>query len=209
MSHSLDLKRQGDKTHDLRHKGADGSGDRQREQPDAQKIEMCILIGKEGGLHLVAPEELPAPSSERARILIADDESDVAEVIRMVLERAEFVVALARDGIDAWRLVQEQPFAAVILDVDMPGLNGIEVCRRIKTTPRLADLPVLICSGRSDLADAARSAGAIGFIAKGSSLLDLPEKLRRVLPTSDSEKSIANPTEKRVLPTTKEESRQT
>jgi len=77
--------------------------------------------------------------------------------------------------------VQSQPFDIAVLDIDMPGLTGSEVCKRIKATPALAQLPVVLCSGRMDLPEVAKEAGADDFVEKPTGLLQLAGRLKRLL----------------------------
>ena len=143
-------------------------------------LPLGVIVGPEK-LHLVDPQELDQAAPKRACVLAAEDDLDLARLLCAILERAGFNVTHAPDGLAAWRLVQRQPFDLVVLDIDMPGLTGIEVCQRIKATPALAQLPVVLCSGRGDLAELAKRAGADDFVAKPTGLLHLAERLQQLL----------------------------
>jgi diguanylate cyclase (GGDEF)-like protein len=77
-------------------------------------------------------------------------------------------VVQAEDGETALRLLAEQPIDLVLLDVDLPGMSGLEVCARIKADASFADLPILFLSGHHDIDTEARGlqAGAVDYIAK-------------------------------------------
>lgn len=149
---------------------------------EAVNLRLGIVLGEEQKIHLVDSDELDQPAPKRACVLAAEDDLDLARMICAILEHHGFVVTHATNGIDAWRLVQDQSFDLVLLDIDMPGLTGIEVCQRIKSTPRLAHLPVVLCSGRLDLPEAAGQAGANDFVEKPSGLLQLVDRLEKLLP---------------------------
>ena len=84
-------------------------------------------------------------------ILIVDDEPAIADVLSLYLTREGFAVRTAADGIEAWDTIRRWRPAAVVLDVGLPGVDGIEVCRRM----RAADdwTPVLFCTARDDEVD--------------------------------------------------------
>jgi len=102
------------------------------------------------------------------RVLIADDHRLFAEALRAILsadERIE-VVGLAADGEEAVRRADELHPDVVLMDISMPGVDGIEATRRIRTSQ--PDSQVLIVTGsdaRQDV-DAARTAGAAGYVTK-------------------------------------------
>lgn len=86
--------------------------------------------------------------SDAKRILIAEDNAVLGDVIRFNLERSGFSVSLARNGIDALRLVGSQPFDILVTDYEMPGLNGQELCHRVRNELKLEDLNIVMCSAK-------------------------------------------------------------
>lgn len=89
-------------------------------------------------------------SSQAARpeLLVADDNRVIADVIRLNLERAGFGVRVARDGVEAWNLLQSQAFDLMITDYQMPGMTGEELCRKLRNDARLVGLPVILLSAK-------------------------------------------------------------
>ncbi len=75
-------------------------------------------------------------------ILVVDDEPGVLDVARMYLAREGFRVALAADGPAALAAVEREPPDLIILDLMLPGLDGFEVCRRLRRT---SDVPIISC----------------------------------------------------------------
>jgi len=83
----------------------------------------------------------------KKRILVADDDQDVLEVIKAVLEHEGFRVRTARDGEQALKLMRKIAFDAVILDVVMGKKSGIKVLQRMRRTSTLKDVPVMLITG--------------------------------------------------------------
>jgi twitching motility two-component system response regulator PilH len=79
-------------------------------------------------------------------VLVVDDSAVVRELISTELRYRGFDVAVANDGVDAMSVIQKHPPDLVITDVVMPRMNGYELCRWIKSDPRLQNIPVMICS---------------------------------------------------------------
>lgn len=101
------------------------------------------------------------------RILVVDDEATARLLLRAALEGAGFEVSEAKDGEDALRQFRDQPSDMVMLDVEMPGINGYEVCARLRSALG-NELPIVMVTGRDDFAAIERSfaVGATDFIAK-------------------------------------------
>lgn len=88
------------------------------------------------------------------RIVVADDEPHIRHVLALKLEKGGFSVQLAADGQEALDLCRQQPPDLLITDVHMPGLTGIELCRRLREMPATRQLPVIILTARGfDLDD--------------------------------------------------------
>ena len=113
--------------------------------------------------------------SPTMRVLIVDDHRLFAEALRASLvndERID-VVGLAHDGQEAIRLVDELEPDVVIMDIEMPRMDGIEATRRIRESGSTARVLVLTGSDSPLEAGRAREAGACGFVTKGSTTADL------------------------------------
>ena len=85
-----------------------------------------------------------------ARVLIADDEPNIREVISFALERAGFATLTARNGTEALQQVRRSPVDLVILDIGMPEMDGLEVCRQIRKS---SNTPILFLSARDEEID--------------------------------------------------------
>jgi PAS domain S-box-containing protein len=114
----------------------------------------------------VRPVPVAAAAVANARILVVDDEAGVRAIARESLKRAGFVVTTANDGSEALDALGVAAFDAVLLDLTMPRMNGVEALRLIKE--RQPELPVVLTSGYSaqEAADRVSSDSLAGFIQK-------------------------------------------
>jgi two-component system chemotaxis sensor kinase CheA len=105
-----------------------------------------------------------------ARILVVDDSITSRTLEQSVLAAAGYDVTTAVDGAEAWRLIERSAFALVVSDVEMPRLDGIGLCERIRATPRTATLPVILVTSLDEPEHRARGleAGADAYVAKSS-----------------------------------------
>ncbi|CUS04717.2 putative Response regulator receiver protein [Candidatus Promineifilum breve] len=117
------------------------------------------------------------------KVLIVDDEAPLRFMLSKQLNRAGFETTTAGDGETALALAAGAPFDAIVLDVVMPGMDGFEVCRRLKAETLTADVPVLFlsasCSG--EFRRRAFRVGAADFLAKPFEIEELPAYLQAIL----------------------------
>jgi len=119
------------------------------------------------------------PARSGARVLVVDDEPAVAELLRRLLTKEGYEVSVAGDGHAALAAVDQYKPHVVLLDVNMPGPTGIDVCRQIKNTPATRLTPVIMVTGMSqrDKRIESLEAGADDFLGKP---VDTQELLVRV-----------------------------
>lgn len=115
-----------------------------------------------------------------ARVLVVDDEKALASVVASYLERAGYLVTQVHTGPDAVSVAEEVDPEVIVLDLGLPGLDGIEVCRRIRT---FSDCYILILTARGDEVDRliGLSVGADDYITKPFSLRELVARVQTVL----------------------------
>jgi CheY-like chemotaxis protein len=109
------------------------------------------------------------------RVLVIDDDPLILEVLKTVLDLEEFEVDTAEDGEAGLRRLADQRPDVIVCDVMMPGIDGLEVCRRIKGDPGTADLPVVLLTARDRSEDraAGEAAGCDAYLIKPFSPLHL------------------------------------
>ncbi len=116
-------------------------------------------------------------------VLVVDDDSSTLRLLGYMLERGGFQVKMAGDGEDGLAMAYQQPPDLVILDVMMPGLNGYQVCERLRADPRTAHVPIIILTARSQRIDqqTALEAGADLYMSKPVTPDELVEKVNALL----------------------------
>ena len=104
---------------------------------------------------------------KRPVVLAVDDTPENLDVVKGLLT-PKFVVKAAVNGMMALKIVEKQSPDLILLDIRMPGMDGFEVCRRLKENEASADIPVIFLTGESDATSEAEamSAGAAGFVTK-------------------------------------------
>ena len=130
--------------------------------------------------------------AEEKHILVADDEAHIGRIIKIKMEQGPFQVTLAFDGQEAVDILeQEDRIDAVVLDLMMPRLSGLDVLERIRSTEKYKDLPciILTAAGQEEYEREAKKSGATAFLTKPFS----PKKLYALIaeltgvPTEESE----------------------
>jgi CheY-like chemotaxis protein len=118
-----------------------------------------------------------------ARILLVDDVRIFIEFERPFFERAGCVILTAATGPEALRVAREESPHIVLLDYEMPGMNGDEVCRKIKEDPATRHIPVLIVTSHRepDVMERCRNAGCTDFVTKPVTGKELLEKVVKIL----------------------------
>ena len=109
------------------------------------------------------------------RVLVVDDDELTPDILTTILDLEQFDVDVAEDGETALTCVTDRRPDVVVLDVMMPGIDGFEVCRRIKDDPSTADLPVVLLTARDTDDDRRRGheAGCDAYLTKPFSPLSL------------------------------------
>ena len=107
-------------------------------------------------------------SERKELVLIADDDPTIRKVMRAALERDGFRVAVVGDGVGAVRAFIEEPPALVLLDVEMPAMDGFTACAKIRDLQAGKSVPIVMVTGREDIeaVNDAYKAGATDFLAK-------------------------------------------
>ena len=120
-------------------------------------------------------------ASQTASVLVVDDEFALRQALRRSLTASGFAVEEARNGEEAMGTVRQQPFDLVLLDINMPGVGGIEACRRIRSmAPKTAIIMITVRDTENDKVEALE-AGADDYVTKPFLLRELIARARSVL----------------------------
>lgn len=116
-------------------------------------------------------------------ILLVDDEPQTRDLLRLMLKRDGYEVFDAEDGFDALKKVKQHHPDAILLDVMMPELDGIEVCQRIRADEDTAEIPIIMLSARThtEAVEIGIMAGATRYLAKPIGRQDLLRNVSEVL----------------------------
>jgi two-component system chemotaxis sensor kinase CheA len=139
-----------------------------------------LLRGAARAVPVLVVPPIAEPQRPRQRVLVADDSLTTRTMERYILEAAGYEVELAGDGAEALALLQERGCDVLVSDVEMPGLDGIELTERVRAEPSLRDLPVILVTSLDSPTDRERGlqAGADAYIVKTS--FDQDQLLRTI-----------------------------
>ncbi len=117
------------------------------------------------------------------RVLVVEDEPDLGDLISFNLERAGYAVSLARDGIAGLSMARSEPPDLAVLDIMLPGVDGLEVARAIRTDPKTAGIPILMLTAKSQETDqiAGLETGADDYMTKPFSVKLLLARIEALL----------------------------
>ncbi len=121
-------------------------------------------------------------------VLVVDDEPMARDLLRLMLERAGLKVAEASDGFDALEKVKLNPPDIIILDVMMPGMDGITVCKTLRNDHSTAHIPIIMLSAKTQHSSVQEGldAGATRYLSKLVSRKDLIQNIYDVLNAAKS-----------------------
>jgi DNA-binding response OmpR family regulator len=137
------------------------------------------------------------PAAAPPRVLVVDDEPDIAQLIKVTLERSgEATVHVVASGDAALQSVRQAPPDLMILDLNLPAIDGTEVCRLVRARPATATLPIIMLTARTSEADrvSGLDLGADDYITKPFSLRELAARVRAVLRRRTSDRAESGST---------------
>ena len=130
------------------------------------------------------------PDSDPPRILVVDDEEDLLELVRYNLTKEGYVVECVDSGEDALRSARREPPDLIVLDLMLPAVDGLEVCRRLKAESKTREVPIIMLTAKSEESDmiAGLERGADDYIAKPFSPRVLTARVRALLRRKEAQR---------------------
>ncbi|GIW44865.1 MAG: DNA-binding response regulator [Candidatus Binatia bacterium] len=124
-----------------------------------------------------------SPMPQGRRILVVEDDPDILELLRFNLQQEGYAVSTATDGASALEKARRQTPDLVLLDLALPGMSGLEVCRKLREDPVLRAVPLVMVTAKADEADriVGLELGADDYITKPFSVRELLARIRAVL----------------------------
>lgn len=117
----------------------------------------------------------------KKKILVVDDDSGIGEMLKTLLEFYDYNVTVTAKPEDTERLILQKDIDLVMLDMLISGVDGTDICSRLRKSPETQDIPVLMMSALHDAGHKCREAGANDFIAKPFEMEDLVAKIQKIL----------------------------
>lgn len=115
----------------------------------ATVVDVGALIEARQSTLRMSAEQLRSAMQARPRVVVADDSLSVRRALEQLMEDAGYEVAAARDGLEALKMIEERTPVAVLLDLEMPRMNGLEVCQHLRNQSQTRETPVLMITSRA------------------------------------------------------------
>ncbi len=119
--------------------------------------------------------------ADNRAVLVVDDDEAVRELVAIILGEEGYAVRTAASGSEALSVAQQEQPAVVLMDVNMPGLDGLSACCRLRADERLAALPVVLMSSQPIPGDELRRCRADTFLPKPFDITELVDEVDRFL----------------------------
>lgn len=123
----------------------------------------------------------------KERILIVEDESNILELVSYNLEKEGWLVSKAKTGEEGWEKIQGEHPDLILLDLMLPGIDGLEICRRTRHNKTTRDIPIIMLTAKAEEADRVLGleSGADDYVTKPFSPRELVARVRAVLRRAD------------------------
>ena len=115
------------------------------------------------------------------KILIVDDDSSIVEVLKIILEEQGYETFNISEGAYVSEVVGEEKPDLILLDMMLPGISGVNVCKQLKTNPLTLDIPIILFSASTDIDTVWKESGADDYVAKPFDIDNLMGKILKIL----------------------------
>ena len=121
------------------------------------------------------------------KILIVDDEDHIRELLKFNLEKNGYIVYMANDGLNGLKLAREKQVDLILLDLMLPGMDGFEVCKEIRSDNIISNVPIIMLTAKSEEIDKilGLELGADDYITKPFSIRELSARIKALLRRSN------------------------
>jgi CheY-like chemotaxis protein len=132
--------------------------------------------------------------SGKAFLLVVDDNEMNRDMLSRRLKRQGYMVAVAEDGYQALKMIKAQQFDLVLLDIMMPGMDGYEVCRRIKSEPKTSGIPIIFITSMSEIQNKTKGfeLGAVDYITKPFEVMEVKARVKTHLSLTLARRELAD-----------------
>lgn len=128
------------------------------------------------------------------RILVVDDEEHIVELIKFNLEKEGCNVTTANNGTDALKIAKEKQPDLILLDLMLPGIDGLEVCRRVRKDGEISEIPIIMITAKGEEIDKilGLELGADDYITKPFSVRELVARVKAILRRTGNKKEVSD-----------------
>ncbi|MDB5280601.1 response regulator [Ferruginibacter paludis] len=119
--------------------------------------------------------------NKKPAILLIDDDKDLLEILRRKLVKEGCVVNISQNGAKISEMIVESTPDCILLDIHMEGINGTDICKKLKSQAQTSDIPVLLLSANHNIEKIAALCGADGYISKPLDIALFARKIKDVL----------------------------
>lgn len=130
---------------------------------------------------------------ETKKIVLIEDDEDIAELIHLHAEELGYEIRAEYNGLKGYRAIQEEKPDVIVLDIMLPGLNGLDICRQVRENPEITDIPLIILSAKNEELDVVLGLemGADDYVEKPFSPKVLFSRIKAVLRRKNLSKTTA------------------
>lgn len=148
--------------------------------PDINTSEIASSLALDEDL---VRQRLDFLADTREKLLIVDEEIDASTALKVALEAEGYNVIVAQDGFEGIEKARTENPDVILLDIMMPGMDGFEVCKRLKSDPSSADIPVIMLTAKGEIEDKVEGLelGADDYVTKPFNLKELKARIKTVL----------------------------
>lgn len=117
------------------------------------------------------------------KVLVVDDDPGIVRLMERFLQREGYEVITATNGLQALKTAKNEQLELIILDLMLPGVDGFEVCHRLRDEPNTSKVPIVMVSGKAEERDkeAATEAGADAYLIKSADPSELHDQVKELL----------------------------